>query len=333
MVETYDDRQRHTSTTDNYYLFYAGSDEGASTYAIGWASCPSGPAAACTDMSTAGPCSPRPRACPGPAAPTSTTSPWAILGDLVMAFAAWQGTTIGYLDCGIRPMYLADSAFSVNGAARPPWRPPTTPGPRPAQLPTAAASAGPGYWQVGSDGGIFTFGGAQFYGSTGSLQAQQARGRHGGDTRRQRVLAGGQRRRCVRLRRRRLLRLHRQHHAQQTDHRHDPDHRRRGVLVDRQRRRRVRLRGRKFYGSAGGDNLAYPVTAAAPGSSAAATGSSTPTARSSTTATPAWRDSPPTLRAGTASPAWRRRRASTATGWPVPTATWPTSATPRRTAP
>ena len=31
----------------SYYLFYAGSDEGASTYAIGWASCPSGPAAGC----------------------------------------------------------------------------------------------------------------------------------------------------------------------------------------------------------------------------------------------------------------------------------------------
>ena len=41
----------------------------------------------------------------------------------------------------------------------------------------------------------------------------------------------------------------------------------------------------KFYGSTGGDNLASPVTAAAPASSAAATGSSTPTARSSTTAT------------------------------------------------
>ncbi len=30
--------------------------------------------------------------------------------------------------------------------------------------------AAPGYWEVASDGGIFSYGGAQFYGSTGSLQ-------------------------------------------------------------------------------------------------------------------------------------------------------------------
>ena len=36
---------------------------------------------------------------------------------LVMAFAAWQGSTIGYLDCGIRPMYLADLSFEPNGGA------------------------------------------------------------------------------------------------------------------------------------------------------------------------------------------------------------------------
>ena len=30
-----------------------------------------------------------------------------------------------------------------------------------------------GYWLVGSDGGIFTFGSAQFYGSTGSLKLQR----------------------------------------------------------------------------------------------------------------------------------------------------------------
>ena len=30
-----------------------------------------------------------------------------------------------------------------------------------------------GYWLVGSDGGIFTFGNAQFYGSTGNLSLQR----------------------------------------------------------------------------------------------------------------------------------------------------------------
>ena len=38
---------------------------------------------------------------------------------------------------------------------------------------TSAASTTHGYWLVGSDGGIFTFGSAQFYGSTGSLHLQR----------------------------------------------------------------------------------------------------------------------------------------------------------------
>jgi hypothetical protein len=38
---------------------------------------------------------------------------------------------------------------------------------------TAPPPAAHGYWLVGSDGGIFTFGSAQFYGSTGSLHLQR----------------------------------------------------------------------------------------------------------------------------------------------------------------
>jgi hypothetical protein len=34
----------------------------------------------------------------------------------------------------------------------------------------AASSGGAGYWLVASDGGIFSYGDAEFYGSTGSLQ-------------------------------------------------------------------------------------------------------------------------------------------------------------------
>jgi hypothetical protein len=34
----------------------------------------------------------------------------------------------------------------------------------------AALPQGGGYWEVGADGGVFAFGGAQFYGSTGSIQ-------------------------------------------------------------------------------------------------------------------------------------------------------------------
>lgn len=43
-----------------------------------------------------------------------------------------------------------------------------TPAPTSAQTPS-----GHGYWLVGSDGGIFTFGSAQFFGSTGSLNLQR----------------------------------------------------------------------------------------------------------------------------------------------------------------
>ena len=55
MVETQTPSGNSNPPTDNYYLFYSGSDEGASTYAIGWAGCPTGPSGPCTDMSTTSP--------------------------------------------------------------------------------------------------------------------------------------------------------------------------------------------------------------------------------------------------------------------------------------
>ncbi len=48
----------------------------------------------------------------------------------------------------------------------------TPPAPPPAP-PAPAPQPQHGYWLVGSDGGIFTFGSAQFYGSTGSLHLQR----------------------------------------------------------------------------------------------------------------------------------------------------------------
>jgi hypothetical protein len=51
------------------------------------------------------------------------------------------------------------------------------PPPAPPITPTVSVTTTPalahGYWLVGSDGGIFTFGSAQFYGSTGSLRLQR----------------------------------------------------------------------------------------------------------------------------------------------------------------
>jgi len=54
---------------------------------------------------------------------------------------------------------------------------PSPPAPSPPASPppvtTSSSNTTHGYWLVGSDGGIFTFGSAQFYGSTGSLTLQR----------------------------------------------------------------------------------------------------------------------------------------------------------------
>jgi hypothetical protein len=163
------------TSTDNFELFFSGSDEGSASYGVGWASCPgnwfnviqTGPV--CTDESTSGPLLASQSGMSGPGGPNVFTLP---SGQTTMAFAAWQGTTVGYLTCGIRPMYEADLRF--NDSVNPPA--PTLSDPNP----NAAAAVGPtcpppppppppGYWQVASDGGVFTFGAANFYGSTGSM--------------------------------------------------------------------------------------------------------------------------------------------------------------------
>ncbi len=163
------------TSTNTYTLFYSGSLEGASTYAVGWATCPSGPGAACTDRSTAQPLLVSAPGMSGPGGPDVYALPQSgnAPAQLVMAFAAWQGSTIGYLSCGFRPMYLADLNFQANGGGPPlPVLAPATPVASPAASPSCPIphTPAPGYWQVGSDGGIFSFGGAQFYGSTGSIR-------------------------------------------------------------------------------------------------------------------------------------------------------------------
>ena len=149
-----------------FYLFYSGGPFGATTYALGWASC-GGPSGPCTDQSS----SPLLTSSPGmsgPGGPGVFTLP---SGQMVMAFAAWQGTTIGYLSCGIRPMYLADLTFGPNGGP-PSLSADPAGGTTPAASPTCPRppTPPPGYWQVASDGGVFTFGSAGFYGSTGSMR-------------------------------------------------------------------------------------------------------------------------------------------------------------------
>jgi hypothetical protein len=164
-----------TTTTDNFDLFYSGNDEGSANYGIGWASCPanwfdvSQSSPVCTDESTSGPLLASQPGMSGPGGPNIFTLP---SGQTTMAFAAWQGTTIGYLTCGIRPMYEATLNFNDSVSPTTPLLSDPNPGVAAAIGPTCPPPPPPppaGYWQVASDGGVFTFGAASFYGSTGSM--------------------------------------------------------------------------------------------------------------------------------------------------------------------
>ncbi len=144
-----------------YDIFYSGGDVYSSGYGIGWASC-SGPAGPCADETTRGPLLSSAPGMSGPGGPDIYTLPG---GQTALAFAAWQGTTIGYMSGGIRPMYMADVSFGSGGL-------PFLSGPSSGITPVCPAPPA-GYWQVASDGGVFTFGCAQFYGSTGAIRLNQ----------------------------------------------------------------------------------------------------------------------------------------------------------------
>ena len=79
----------------------------------------------------------------------------------------------------------------------------------------AATPDGGGYWLVASDGGIFNYGDATFYGSTGSIRLNKPVVGMAPTTDGERLLAGGDGRRDLQLRRRQLLRLDRLHCAEQ----------------------------------------------------------------------------------------------------------------------
>jgi Glycosyl hydrolases family 43 len=167
--------QNGPSTTDSYYLFFSANVEASSAYAVGWASCV-GPAGPCTDQTTlSGPILSSAPGLSGPGGPALFRAPGEAADQATLTVAGWQGATIGYSSCGIRPMYEADVSFT--GAGSPPA--PVLSDPHPdvtaAAGPTCPAppQPPPGYWQVASDGGIFTFGAAQFYGSTGAMRLNQ----------------------------------------------------------------------------------------------------------------------------------------------------------------
>ena len=159
----------YETATNSYYLFFGGNAVNSTAYAIGWASCPS-PSGPCQDETlldspilSSGP------GMSGPGGPDVFSLP---SGHTELAVAGWQGQTIGYGNCGIRPMYEANLTFAPSGSPPAPILTDPNPGAAPASSPTCPTPPPrppQGYWQVASDGGIFSFGAAQFYGSTGSM--------------------------------------------------------------------------------------------------------------------------------------------------------------------
>ena len=73
----------------------------------------------------------------------------------------------------------------------------------------AATHTGKGYWLLASDGGIFSYGNARFYGSTGAMHLNQPVVGIAPHAERPRLLARRVRRRHLQLRRRPVLRVDR----------------------------------------------------------------------------------------------------------------------------
>ena len=172
-------------------------------------------------------------------------------GNWWLDYAAWQGGSAGCTSytCGAaRRLFVAPISLpSVNG-----------------EVPCNAPASPYGYDMVASDGGVFNYGNLPFCGSTGGHRAEQADGGDGGDARRRRLLAGGERRRHLHLRRRQVLRLGRLVAAEQADRRHGGHARRRRLLAGGQRRRHLHLRRRQVLRLDRSLHLNQPIVGMAP---------------------------------------------------------------------
>ncbi len=122
----------------------------------------------------------------------------------------------------------------------------------------ASSNDGHGYWLVASDGGIFSFRRRRVLRLDGRHPSQRTGGRHGTQSRRQRLLAGGLRRRGLLVRvlvhQHHVLRLHGREAAQPTDRGHRVDGRRPRLLAGGLRRRHLRLRRRTVPRLRGGND-------------------------------------------------------------------------------
>jgi Glycosyl hydrolases family 43 len=132
-----------------FYLLFSGGIYTSSSYAEGYAVCAS-PTSTCTQtdsnpiISSSGTA-----AGPGGGSWFEDAS-----GNYWIAYGAWMAGCTSYGCGGARRLFVAPVTFGSTTTA------PPNPGNH-------------GYWLVGSDGGIFTFGTAQFHGSTGAMHLQR----------------------------------------------------------------------------------------------------------------------------------------------------------------
>ena len=145
----------------SYHLFYSGGPYFTASYATGVAACAS-PLGPCSDGSD----NPVLASAPGMAGPGGADTFVSPSGQLMVAFAAWPAA-IGNANGGYRAMYVATLSFNGN-----------TPTLAPANAlfsvkGIAPKSDGGGYWLAGADGGIFSFGDARFFGSTGGIHLNE----------------------------------------------------------------------------------------------------------------------------------------------------------------
>ena len=131
-----------------YYLFYSGNDYDTAQYAIGYTTC-DGPTGPCANTQF-NPVLGTEEGMSGPGGETFFDSP---TGQLLVGFAAWPGA-VGYENGGHRALFVG----TVGVAGGVPYFDPYN---------TVTPDAG--YWQVGSDGGVFSFGAAGYYGGTGAI--------------------------------------------------------------------------------------------------------------------------------------------------------------------
>ena len=106
---------------------------------------------------------------------------------------------------------------------------------------------GNGYWLLARDGGIFSFGDAQFYGSMGGVQLNTPVIAMASHAVRARLLVAGCRRRHLQLRRRGVPGFDGRCAPRRAGGRHGDDRIRNRLLAPRRRRRRVRVRRRAVH--------------------------------------------------------------------------------------